>query len=382
MARKGQSLLFVCSSCRHQLTKKSLRPTRAFSITSQRSRSIPSFTPTSSPELDELFLNFREKVFTPFALAQHHRDLIYKKSRHHILLNDPGVTVTLSNDEEIRLMPMEPREKPNKVKSLNRLADLLGQTKDVEGWTNLPAFLEGMEMAKEEYPDTWIEKITRRANLVGKTGVIKLCAEMVKKTGASLANPAMTQELMIGYHMQAVQGGFAGEALERSWKSAEQVSLMMEDKLHCAGKLKEGQRDMRKDPIVLGVLLELAAKTAVNANEGEDVHGKVASLVVKTLACTKDEPWTLPSPGGPEHKTSSLLTRWIPLWNGMRAALDVDGISSSPKAGELRSRCNSLEKAIHTAEKRIEAWWKKDSKPRSLKMLEEIRQQQHQARHD
>jgi hypothetical protein len=336
-------------------------------------QAIPSFTPTSSPELDELFLNFREKVFTPFALAQHHRDLIYKKSRHHLLINDPGVTVTLSQDEEVRLMPMEPREKPNKIKSLNRLADLLSQTKDVEGWTNLPAYLEGLEMAKEKYPDSWIEKITRRANLTGKTGIIKLCAEMVKKTGVSLAKPGMTQELMIGYHMQAAQGGFAGEALEKAWKSAEQVSLMMEDKLHCAGKLKEGQRDMRKDPIVLGILLELAAKTAVNTNNGEDVHGKVASFVVRTLAATKDEPWVLPKQDGSEHKISALLTKWVPLWNGMRTALEVKTISSGPNAGELRSRCNSLEKAVRKAEQKIQAWWKKDEKPRSLKSLEEVR---------
>lgn len=363
---------------------------RTFSVISQRSRckychtiwgnftnkiqAIPSFTPTSSPELDEIFLSFREKVFTPFALAQHHRDLMYKKSRHHLLLNDPGVTVTLSDDEEIRLMPMEPREKLNKPKSLNRIADLLGQTKDGEGWKNLPAFLEGLEMAREKYPDSWLEKITRRANLVGKTGVIKLCAEMGKKTGVSLANPAVTEELMIGYHMQAAQGGFAGEELEKAWRSAEQVSRMMEDKMHCAGKLGDGQRDMRKDATVLGVLLELASKSALNTYSGEDIQSKVASLVVKSLASTKDEPWTTEGLGELEHKLSKKLTKWIPLWNGMRTALDVNGISSGPNALELRSRCNSLEKAIRTAEQRIEAWWKKEEKPRSLKLLEEVRQ--------
>lgn len=271
-------------------------------------------------------------------------------------------------------MPMEPREKPNKTKSLNRLADLLSQTKDAEGWTNLPAFLEGLEMAREKYPDSWLEKITRRANLIGKTGVIKLCAEMGKKTGVSLANPAVTQELMIGYHMQAAQGGFAGEELEKAWRSAEQVSRMMEEKIHCAGKLEDGQRDMRKDATVLGVLLELASKSAVNTYSGEDIQGKVASLVVKLLASTKDEPWAKEGRGELEHKLSKRLTKWIPLWNGMRTALDVNGISSSPNAAELRSRCNSLERAIRTAEQRIEAWWKKEEKPRSLKLLEEVRQ--------
>jgi hypothetical protein len=289
------------------------------------------------------------------------------------LLNDPGVTVTLSDDEEIRLMPMAQREKPNKIRSLNRLADLLVQTKDAEGWTNLPGFLEGLEMAREKYPDSWIEKITRRANLVGKTGVIKLCAEMVKKTGVSLANPAVAQELMIGYHMQAAREDFAGEELEKAYKSAEQVSRMMEDKLHCAGKMEIGHRDMRKDPTVLGVLLELAAKMAVSTENGEDVHGKVAGLVVKTLDATKDEPWTKQEPVGAEHTLSQQLTTWVPLWNGMRTALDLKSIASGPKAGKLRLRCNSLEKAIRAAEQRVEAWWEKDKKPRSLKMLEEVR---------
>lgn len=269
-------------------------------------------------------------------------------------------------------MPMEPRDKPNKIKSLNRLADLLIQTKDADGWTNLPGFLEGLKMAREKYPDSWIEKITRRANLIGKTGVIKLCAEMVKKTGVSLAIPAVTQELMIGYHMQAAQGGFAGGALEKACKSAEQISQMMEDKLHCAGKLEAGQRDMRKDATVLGVLLELAAKTAVTTNNGEDIQGKVAGLVVKTLDSTKDQPWAQEG-DEVEHKLSNRMTTWVPLWNGMRSALDLNSISSGPKAGELRSRCNSLEKVIRSAEQRIEVWWKKEEKPRSLKMLEDVR---------
>ena len=330
---------------------------------------IPSFNPTSSPELDELFLNFREKVFTPFALAQHHRDLIYKKSRHSILLNDPGVTVTLSNDEEIRLMPMEPREKPNKRKSLNRLVQLLRESPDAEGWTNLPAFLEGMEMAKEELPAAWVEKLTRTANKAGKTGVIKLCAEMVKKTGVTLANPAMTQELMLGYHLQAAQEQFSGEALEKALKSAEQISFMMEDKLHCAGKLKAGHQDMRKDPIVLGVLLELAAYKAVNVTGGEDVDGRVAGLVTKTLSCTKDQNWEL---SVDQREMSGVLSKWIPLWNGMRTGLRIQSIEKGSNAGDLRSAKDKLEKAVREAEHKLSDSWTKDDLPRALAILEEI----------
>ena len=331
---------------------------------------IPTFTPTSSPELDELFLNFREKIFSPFALAQHHRDLIYKKRRHPILLNDPGVTVTLSNDEEIRLMPLEPRERPNKRKSLNRLIELLKESTDAEGWTNLPAFLEGMEMAKEELPEAWIERLTRSANMAGKSGVIKLCAEMVKKTGATLANPAMTRELMLGYHMQAAQGQFSGEPLQKALKSAEQVSFMMEDKLHCAGTLKAGEQDMRKDPVVLGVLLELAACNVMDMNRGaEDTDGKVARLVTKTLACTKDKNWELPTK---EHEISRLLTGWVPLANGMRVALLIPDIEAGANAEELRSAKEKLAKVAWEAKSKVQEWSTKDTAPRPLAMIAEI----------
>lgn len=335
-----------------------LNPASSFQRSPNTIPAIPTFTSTSSPEIDTLFLDFREKVFTPAALAQHHRDLIYKKSRHPILLNDPGVTVTLSNDEDIKLQPMEPRDRPNKRKSLSRLAVLLGDGENAEAWTNLPAFLEGMEIAKEKLPIKWMQKITRKANMTGKTGVIKLCAEMVKKTGASLALPLMTRELMLGYHMQAVKGGFQGEELEKALKSAEQITLMMEDKLHCAGKLKPWHVDMRKDPTVLGVLLELTAYKAINIDGGEDVDGKVASLVTKSLACIKDRDWAAQGETAAKnlhgYASQSVLEWWIPLWNGLKTALDISSISNGPNANDLRSAKVRLEEALRSVEKSVE----------------------------
>lgn len=352
---------------------------------------VPTFAPTPSPELDTLLLNFRRKVFTPAALAQPHRALIYKKKRHHIILNDLGVTVTLSNDEDIKLQPMEPREKPNKRKSLHRVAELLGEPENAEAWTNLPAFLEGLKMAKEEPPLWWMQKIARKANMTGKIGVIKLCAEMVKKTGATLANPLLTRELMLGYHMQAAAGNFQGEALEKALKSAEQIALMMEETLHCSGRLQPGHVDMRKSCFVLGVLLELTAYRAINIHNCVDVDGKVASLVTKTLACTREDGWgaqendaALAGASAVKERATRgrnqrdyvlqeqyLLEGWVPLWNGMKVALEISSIAEGPNASSLRTTTEKLEESLRRVEKDVEEWSKGDRR-RCLSLLKEI----------
>lgn len=324
-------------------------------------------------------LSFREKVFTPAALGAHHRSLIYKKSRHPILLNDPGVTVTMANDEEIKLRPMERWDKPNKRRSLRQIADILGRSHDHIIWGNLIPFLEGMKQSHEKVPDSFLEKITRKANEVGKAGIIIRCAEMAGTTGVSLGMPAVTRELFLGCHNRSADAGFKGPVLEKAAAQAEHMSLMLEEKVHCGGDLNAtGRPDMRRSPTVLGVLLEMAAAKAQNTAGGKDIDGKVASYVIKSLALThdgvQDSVLTLTDREGSAAELDSSsrhLENLLPLWNGLKLASQVDGITESKIGAELSARLQTVEQEVQAAAEKVKRL--ASGKPRrALQMYEQL----------
>ena len=276
---------------------------------------------------------------------------MYKPSRHQILLNDPGVTVTLSNDEEVKLMPMDPHDKPNKAKSLTTLVKLLENSSEPSDWNNLPPFLEGMMMAKEKLPEGWLQKVVRKANERGKSGVIVRCAEMVKKTGVRFSDPPIAEEMMLGCHIRAAQANWTGKEAEKAMKQAEQVALMMESKEHCGGKLTEGQEDMRKSMVVIGVLLELAAARALHMNGGKDVDGKVIRYAENALLlCQKGSS----EPGKDHIEAATKLERWLPLWAGLNMAQKVDEVQQGTLAGSLKEQAERLGVVINEAKAQVE----------------------------
>jgi len=313
---------------------------------------IPSFESTTSPEMDSLLGQYRQQVFTPSALAKHHRALIYKKSRHQILQNDPGVTVTMSDDEEVRLQPMHEFDKPNTKKSLVALAKMLSETNDPTMWNNIIPFLEGLKQAKLDVPYTWMEKLTRKANEMGKAGVIIRAAEMAKKTGFRLSQGGVTKELMVGCHMRAVAARFQGDAFEKAAHHADHIALLLEDPLHCGGKLREHESDMRKDVTVIGVLLEMATARAVNAQNGKDDDGKVKNYLTKALALTRDTEFKPAPRTHHDHEPARLgkaIESWLPLWNGLKLVRQIEDIASGPQADELTLLWNKVNDAVHDA---------------------------------
>lgn len=263
-------------------------------------------------------------------------------------------------------MPMHPHDKPTNSKSLKRLIELLEDSSEPKDWNNLPAFLEGMVMAKERLPDGWLEKVVRKANERGRTGVVIRCAEMVKKTGVTLADSPITTELMLGFHMRAVQSGWESEEAQKATKQAEQVGLMMEDAEHCGGKLKEGQQDMRRDLTVVGVLLELTAAQALHRNDGKDIDGKVMRNLRNLLALSRSASF---QPGG--TGLTRRLEGWLPLRAGLRMALKVEGIQQSDQRKDAQDQLKTLDDVVNKIQYLIEK--QAGGKPRrALSMLKDL----------
>ena len=178
------------------------------------------FTPTSSPELDALFKQYRETLFIPSVLSESHRRMIYRESNRNVLVNEPGVTVTLPNDEDLKLKPMKLKDRPVKKKALSQIQRLLASTQDDEVWHNLMPFLVGMNTAKESIPASWLAQITRKAHELGKHQLVFRCAEQAKRTNFKLCYKGVAKEMLLGCHNRAAAAGFQADGLLSAAKYA------------------------------------------------------------------------------------------------------------------------------------------------------------------
>ncbi|OAP64735.1 hypothetical protein AYL99_00707 [Fonsecaea erecta] len=371
MAQTGQNLFYICRSCRRHISSSSwAQSARSFSTTRSRSKAIPAFSPTSNPEFDDLLLTWRQKVFMPAALENHHRDLIYKASRHPTLTNEPGVTVTMDDDEEIKLEPMHFYDKPNVHKSILKLVKLLEGNHNDTDWYNLPPFLHGLVMAKINLPSNFYEKITRKACEVGKERIILRCAEKPAETGVKLSRQGVARELMLGFHNRAVSAKFQGGELEAASRRAEYVARMLEDEVHGGGKLTKGEVDARKDPVVLAVLLELAAAKAVYAHGSQDQEGKVANYATKLLHLDSKSLHSQLEQQT-EAEQNYALVALLPIKNSMEWALKIESVKNAEIGKQLQAELSSLSMAVKSTVQSIRE--KVGDKPRrSLIMYDQL----------
>ncbi|KIW12027.1 hypothetical protein PV08_09301 [Exophiala spinifera] len=348
MAQATQPLLYICRSCRQSLQNGSLF-SRSFSTTRVQQKVIPSFQPTGHGELDQLLLSFREKVFTPAALEPQHRKLLYKPSKHEALVAEPGVTVTMSDGEEIRLRPMDPFDRPSVKQSVRTIAKVFSEEKADVVWNNLAPWLNGMRMSRMPLPGFFWAKITRKACEIGKERFILSCIDRSEDTNFTLRKQGVTYELMLGFHKRAADHGFAGPELASAWNRAQKVVRMLDDELSGGYKLKPDEVDPRKDPLVLSVLTELAAATALES--GGD-PATVVDYARKMLFLAQQEKPSIP--GLEQHRedvraraeSNHILENLLPLQNAISLALQIDAIKASELGQQLESHLRVVEPKV------------------------------------
>jgi hypothetical protein len=266
---------------------------------------------------------------------------MYKESNRAILAKEPGVIVVMEDDEEVKLETRDAYDKPPVQKSLNQLVRFLDRNQNDADWDNLVPFLNGLAMAKQNLRQTFPPKITRKACEVGKEHIIISCAAKTKETGLSLRQAEVARELMLGQHNQAVLASFKGPEMETIRRRAELVARMLEDQLSTSPKLEKGECDARRDPVVLAVLLELAAEKAVHKYDGKDQDGLVANYANKLLHL---EGWKPSSDlqGATTSEQNIALVDLIPIQNSMKWALKVDSVKQSVLGKRLEADLQSL----------------------------------------
>ncbi|RHZ49068.1 uncharacterized protein CDV56_103554 [Aspergillus thermomutatus] len=333
MAQSAVGRLFRCQ------TTSSLRQSIS-SITQSRTYShnaIPTFPPTSSPELDQALKRFREELFIPFGLNTEQRRLMFREKYAEKLEQEP-VTVNIGdNDEPYQLRPMDPLSRPPK-KEFRNVVSLMKTKQD---WQNLVPFLGGLRMSKRKLGIANWEWTVRKAGAADALGAILECAKQAERTGLRLNNNGIAQRIFFELHRKAQNGQFKDPAVSKALTIAKQFAALMEAPEHAPKKTESMEADPKRQPFVIGTLLELSAARAVNELGGKDKTGDVYAYAQRLLA--NWEAGTFSREIKDWVAVDHMLQENVPIYNGIKLALQVEGIANEKSvSGGLKRRLNEL----------------------------------------
>lgn len=294
-----------------------------------RTDAVPSFTPSSSPELDSLLARFRDKAFVPEYLDRQYRRIIFKPDADRILTENPiYVNLDPSSEEKYRLQPVRPGDVPSK----NKIKDVVRLMKTKDDWYNLLPLLTGLAASRKTLtPEQW-EWVVRKAGESGAYDTIVTCATHAKKTHLPLYNRNVARKYFYNLHRQAQNADFRGEGLEKAYKAAKSTAILMQTRIHQAPFRQ--QVPSSKAPEIIGIVLELSAARALDVTGGRDDAGEVrfyANLVLSN--------WLLGDFSVPDNwpEVNERLQEFIPLWRGIQLALQIEEIRGDEPASKLLS---------------------------------------------
>lgn len=268
-------------------------------------------------------------------------------------------------DEKVRLLPIDmTKDIPDPWKSMTKLLDLM---KDRRDWDKLPAVLEGMHIAKRKFKPYQWEKLMRKASDAGMQQVIVECARRAKTTNLPLHEPSVVRVIMWSMRKEAVQNQWQPGWTTRALNHAEQILLCL-DQLEHRPKHNVENLHPRRQPDIIGVVLELAAMRASKHTDGEDKDGKVAHYAELLLTTTAGQISVL----GDEQdwrRADDELQKWVPLRQGLKVAMQVLG-DNMPYAAKAKSMLTQLDESIASASAAVIAG-AVNERPAGLNMLHE-----------
>ncbi|KAK6436797.1 hypothetical protein LTR95_007008 [Oleoguttula sp. CCFEE 5521] len=327
----------ICPRCTlrlHRAAQAELRSTlRPFSTTSARSKAVPSFAQTSSPDLDAILSTLRTKHMIPAALPKPTRRLIFQTKHAQTLLDNPQ-TATLGG-EEIPLHWIERRtEIPAKRKLVKDAIRLMSQSNNAEDWSNLPALLRGLQTCAASPPKAvLVEFIVRKAVAAGEVGIILRCLTSHRTTDLTLARyPTITRLLAPSVHSTALAGEWSEDALRKALTQARALGLLLEAPEHQSPK-DSSNPDPRKDPALIGVFLSLSAAHTHLFPSSSPVEGSKATVAAYTTRLLANlGPLVQPlSFAPPAHGPVWEMLESVPIWQGLALAQKVLGAECPEK---------------------------------------------------
>ena len=304
---------------------------------------MPSFTETSSPELDEIFDTFRKKVFLPAHLSKAQRDLVFKTKYKRMVAAEPVMAGVAGEDFQLEHID-KTVDVPNTRKGIFKALHLMQDKRD---WDNLPRFLTGLYQAGANLATLQQFMMVTKAAESGRLDVILECARRVSETGFALRNPSLVNKIVGKIQKTAMVSDWDVKETKKALAWVEMVSVMLEDKRHVGGRVVSSKDDPRTSPELIGILLELSAVRAARHLDSKDEDGKVEAYARRLLSLPLNLEPRAKSSDNPEDVY--IANRWlclvIPIVHGMRVAETVLD-SSSEVAKNLKTKKSELENFI------------------------------------
>ncbi|KAL8912092.1 MAG: hypothetical protein Q9171_002880, partial [Xanthocarpia ochracea] len=329
---------------------------------------LPSFAPTSSPELDALLSTFRSNVFLPSHLLKLQQNLIYKKKNHRLLTNtEEPATVRLGNEVHA-LKPLDHRvDEPNTRKSMAQIVELCKEGRD---WVNMVPFLMGLKTAGRKVKWWQFEKIIRRMGVKGGLGAVMEMARRVEETGVKLGHVQVAREAMWGGVLKCVQSGWSKEGVKEGEKFVEAMWQMLSEERHVDRNATGKETDPKMKPEIVGVLLWIRALRSSLFGESQDVDGKIKRAAEMVLAVWKNADLTVDDNGW--YDANHKLMMWTPVWHGMKMARKIVGENTVLGRDLATTITSDLEPLLRKAQENVSRHVSEDSSRRGLLLYDEL----------
>ena len=215
-------------------------------------------------------------------MTEHQQKLVYARKYASQLENDP--TYATIGDEDFCLEHIDKTKNvPNAAKSIHNVFKL---TKDHNDWLNWLALLRGLHEARAKCLPEWKGKFVRKACEAGQLWVVIQALNQVERNGVSMGIQGVRHAVFLGLRTYANNMGWDEEAVHTSLKYAQEAADLMEHPEHC-GRRVVAPTDPRADPVVIGVLLELAARAGQYQEGGGSP--RVLSYVQKLMAALEQQ---------------------------------------------------------------------------------------------
>ncbi|KAI1457601.1 hypothetical protein F4805DRAFT_166654 [Annulohypoxylon moriforme] len=375
MSRKLALSAFCASNGAFEATSRKIaaHTLRTFSSTAQRNKEMVYFTKSSSPELDKILNEIRQKIILPAYLPKDQQKKIYAKKYEKLLQADP---ITIEIDGEVnKFRYQDPFVSiPSTSKSLYSAISLFTP----EDFSNLRPLIEGLTIAGRNLDSGIQAKIIRKAGHKGRIYDIIELARGVRRTNFKLDSAEKITELLHWVQMKAVDSAWDPEETAKALRWAEIVVDLVEEEDHRPGAAKDSML-LAQDPTTSLATLHLAAALALKQGTEADPalidkvtrHAKKIVLLWEeglALLETK-EPVLLLRDGMFAHlREKNIFVKFAAPWlYGLDSAIKVlqdRGGEHSELATKLQVRRDSLAAEIQAARQGLqrgrmgEAVWK------------------------
>lgn len=364
----------LCTRCalrlRRAATAEPFSLLRPLSTTTSRPKhAIPIFAETSNAELNDVLASMRDKHFIPAALKPSHRKLIFGHSNRQELASNPRAVEIAGERIELKWID-QLTEIPNRTKLFRRAVKLMAEDRSGEAWKNLIQLLTGLKRSGVTVQRMEMERLMRLATESGNFDAVIQCLRRADETAMTLQRPEVLEAVLLGLRKEGQADGWSEESMEKAMRRGRDIAQLLETEMHSGGKqLKD--LELRRDPRVIGVFLELSAVFVEKHQGGVDVDGRVKAYSERLLynidgakevrstqssssVCPTDHRAQIQSTEPPKEgpQTEVLLT--LPIWHGLKLAHKILAIDmpNPMLAEEVRS---NYEDGLTTLVRKLEA---------------------------